>query len=183
LDRLDPARTELYQPVHTVDWRVTTISGPGVALFGPLDFPIQGSFTVLLKPGALIFLEGWPLVTYSFSQAGEVPPEARYLELLGGGPSATPFRLWLDDTQIAMRLVGFDPNFQTQRWRGDISAFAGRPATLKLSSGPDPFANIVFDAIQFVPEPTAVSLAFCGAVLTSLFFIRRSRKCLRQRRT
>jgi hypothetical protein len=82
-------------------------------------------------------------------------------------------------------LVGRDLNSEYgERYRGDVSAFAGRTATLKIVGGTvaDPYADGSFDAIRFVPEPAAVSLAFWGAVLTSLVVVRRSRKSLRERR-
>jgi hypothetical protein len=125
-------------------------------------------------------------VTYSFSQTGDVPSEARFVELVDTlQPSVS---VWLDETEIPLEFVQFiryDPDFVWGRYRGDVSAFAGHTATLKIVGGTaaNPYADGVFDAIQFVPEPSTIGLAFCGAVLTSLVVIRRSRKCLRQRGT
>jgi hypothetical protein len=175
---VDPARTDLYERVDTVLWNLTTLGAPSVTLFGPpelmfsllgYEIHIQGLYHARIQPN---------FVTHRFSQTGDVPPDVRYLELLGHGPNPPPVRVWLDDTEIALGFVEYDRGIEAYRYRGDVSAFAGRTATLTLVGGNaiDPSADGGFDAIQFVPEPSTMSLAFCGAVLTSLVVIRRSRQ-------
>jgi hypothetical protein len=106
--------------------------------------------------------------TWTLSQQGLIPPDARLLEIKADGSGAV-------DTRINGQLIQ----------NGDISRFAGQVVDLELSiyatgSLPGGIPTVGLNSISFVvPEPsTSVCFAIGIAALASLRVARARKKCI-----
>jgi hypothetical protein len=145
-----------------------SLGSPATVLMGPsfpnfVNYtPLQGSYSVLLQ---FFYLNGnWAGYMPSLSQTGLVPADAQSISLLvssGTPPSAAVVTM----NGVNIPLISVSGG----RLAGDISAYAGSVAQLKIST-PDSDDWLYFDDIQFssssVPEPSSYSLMIvCGLLL------------------
>jgi hypothetical protein len=147
-------------PVLTI-----TLGSPFVQLLpGSLSDPNAAGYFVELLTGTGDFAA-------SISQLGEVPADAKSVHLLTASWPNDFLHLTLNGQAIPLMAVQSQPG--VTEVAGDVSAFAGQPATLKLEEFPDlsklPFSpqtiahidDISFSA-EAIPEPASVA----GAVAT-----------------
>lgn len=139
---------------------------------GQLFMPIhEGQYAVHLVGGYhevhIFTTDVW------LSQAGTVPSNAQYIEFVAkpttamGDPESI-FRVQLDTTSIPVQPVQVLAG-NAKRYRGDVSDFAGSPATLRFCVKGDSFVyenRLTLDDIRFVPTPAACAggMALIGAV-------------------
>jgi hypothetical protein len=151
-----------------VGYNDLSLGAPAVNLMGPsfpnhVNYtPLQGSYSVLLQ---FFYLNGnWAGYMPSLSQTGLVPADAQSISLLvssGTPPSAAVVTM----NGVNIPLISVSGG----RLAGDISAYAGSVAQLKISI-PDSDDWLYFDDVQFssssVPEPSSYSLMIvCGLLL------------------
>jgi hypothetical protein len=144
-----------------------SLGAPATVLMGP-DFPnavnyvpLQGSYSVLLQ---FFYLDGnWSGYMPSLSQTGLVPANAQSVSLLvssGTPPGAAV--VTMNGVNIPLISVAGG------RLAGDISAYAGSVAQLKIST-PNSDDWLYFDDVQFstssIPEPSKLALTALGALL------------------
>jgi hypothetical protein len=133
----------------------TTLDSTAVILVGP-EFPnslnllaMQGSYSVILRYS--FFFQSSPFI----SQAGLVPDDAKSISL----DISQGFFIDLSLNGVAVPLFE-QPN---GRFAGDVSAFAGQTATLKISG------SAYIDDIAFspstIPEPATFVLLVPGTFL------------------
>jgi hypothetical protein len=105
----------------------------------------------------LVLYSGYaaPMPLASISQTGDVPPDARRVQMYcqhSAGPVVT-----LDGVNIPMINLG---NWQ---WAGDVSTFAGQTASLRITTPRTGYQPTHIDDIQFssavIPEPATATFA------------------------
>jgi hypothetical protein len=137
-----------------VDWQ-SPEAAPGA---------LEGDYSLYLAGG--ISGPTGPYVNAFIAQTGTIPADARSIRLLAGGVC----RVLVNDTEVPLLSLGGDS------YGGDISAFAGSVAELKIldTSRPVPgeaLVGVTLDAITFspsaVPEPAAITV-FCLGTLALL---------------
>jgi len=137
---------------------------------------ITGSFAIGMKSGTVNEQEPHGGVVQAFiAQRGWVPTGTTTLLLR---TNSDLFSVLLDGVTIDMHRVGFDPgptvpeDWFVGEWAGDISAFAGHVAELKIADrGPFEQARLLaVDDIRLVavPEPTSAALMLGGLVVIAL---------------
>ena len=140
-----------------------------VGLYGS-DAPvvIGGSFSLGLEAGG------------SVSQTALVPADAKLLLFKDQvfGSSSSPLVVSLNGQNLSYTALFSGPNYTL--YGTDISAFAGKSATLTFLA-PLPYTDAVLDDIEFaVPEPSVLALLGLACAVLALSAVRR--ECLRSRR-
>jgi hypothetical protein len=145
-----------------------------VALVGPGYNPLEGSYSINLY--AMADAPDGYFKTASISQIGDVPDDARSIQLLVRGLGyiqATP-EVTLNGTPIS--LIPQSAGSTAMTLAGDVTAFAGTTATLTIKAEATPgapgihdFENFFYlDSIAFsaeiVPEPASLNLMFLGGL-------------------
>jgi hypothetical protein len=141
--------------------------------------PLEGSFSVFLQGGTSGAMGELPLIGASISQIGDVPANAKSIQLLSttGGVSNDPFisyenlRVTLDGASVPLILLGTVGDLVTIG--GNIGAYAGTTVELEISTvtpqidGPELWAWV--DAVSFssiaVPEPGGLVWCAVGAIM------------------
>jgi len=142
-----------------------------VALEGtpnPYAPSLQGTYSVLLQAGIQLFgPTNFVYANASISQVGLVPPDARSLQFKVLGLN---FEASLAGQQIPLVRLGDGPGYEI--YGGDISAFQGQMAELRLSALSLPtqrFVSVFLDDIVFsnleIPEPNVIGLSVFGTFL------------------
>jgi PEP-CTERM motif-containing protein len=132
-------------------------SGPS-AYRPPNPFAIQGRYAMDFQSGYEDPSGSSEWVQAYLLQTGEVPTDAKSIHLLASGD----FMVTLDEQLIPMRLT------ESSSYVGDISQFAGRVATLKITNLTNSYnTSVVLDDIRFspmsaVPEPSSWALMALG---------------------
>ena len=162
-----------------------TLGAPSAVILGP-QWPsqsiIEGSFTLRLRTGL-----GFPpapdpgpgfAVDVSLLQTGLIPLEAQSVRFKAEVfPRAAPITLRLDGQEVL--LLAMETTQNRILFGGDVSAFAGRTAELRLTAiasvlGPTDFR---LDSFSFssepVPEPGALTLWMAGGASLALWAWRR----------
>ena len=129
---------------------------------------IQGRYTLVLQSGGNPFntLET-EIVNVSVSQVAVVPAGTKSVFLKEHG---TNFTVSLQGQVIPLSVFGVGSNYTI--YAGDVSAFAGQLAELKISTAFQPnraFSMNSFDDIYFaavvIPEPSCLFLTVAGTLL------------------
>lgn len=124
--------------------------------------PLQGHYSVLLQGPVY----GAPTVPLYISQVGMVPHNATKLAMLVNCQEFDVFDVSFDDGSgsTSLPLLTPFPRNETVRLVYDISEFSGVFGELKISSSEDFESHDLVDAIQFIPEPSALLLAAMAGV-------------------
>lgn len=137
----------------------TTFSAPA---FPSSGVPLEGAFSVVLQGPN--FLATGPVY---IEQVGDVT--AGVIQLLFQAPvGGGTLEVSLNGTGISLTPVGTAG--AATILRGDVSAFSGMTAALRISSsGPtEGGPPVVVDAVRFVPEPSTVLLLALGLVALTM---------------
>ena len=141
---------------------VDSVSSPDSLLDGRYSLAFQSGFEQSNVPS--------PFVHAFISQEGEIPSGARYLRLLATGP----FGVFIDGVSVPMEPLG------GTAYMGDISAFSGTTAELKIVNTTSTFNDaVVVDDIALlpVPEPGTNALMLAGFAWLAIA-MRRRRTCV-----
>ena len=126
--------------------------------------PIQGQYTVLLQAGVDSNDPQYPMVDALIAQVGQLPGDAHSVMLQTDRWGSVS--VLLDDVEIPLTEVGRIGDVST--WTGDVSAFAGLTAELKIEGhamvDSISFWPVLFNA-QLVPEPAACTLLALGCLV------------------
>ncbi len=154
------------------------LDSSGIAIIDANDRfggPIQGSYSLVLQAGYLLWQSPLQNADVSIAQTGVVPPGARSLlfdaELSG---AAASFAVSLNGQ--ALPIVAVSAGSGYAEYGADVSAFDGEVATLAFTVFPQQphFGDneMVLDAIQFsfqpIPEPSVAPLLALGCLLLFL---------------
>lgn len=159
-----PATQVLYNDLSAGSVEIDLI-GPNTDFFS--NVVIAGKYTVVLQAG----IANTTSVSASIAQTGLVPAGSLSLQFAAIA-DLTDLAVTFNGQNIPIQQLTSGPNYQLQRYGGDISSYAGQIGELQFSADPntDPFASVYLDSIIFstlpVPEPrTLVLLAAGGGVL------------------
>jgi hypothetical protein len=156
-----------------------------VALFGPTNHPIDGSYTLELSAYANAPSDLYK--TSSISQTGDVPANAKSIQFLLRSPysivQSNPL-VTLNGTTINLVPISTNGNIVTMA--GDVSAFAGTTAQLQISAAGTSGNGFFYtenyfdlDDISFspnpAPEPSSIALCALGGLIA--FAAKRLARC------
>jgi hypothetical protein len=126
---------------------------------------LAGNYSLMLKSGRQSLADiNSPWVNAYISQTATIPAGSLSLRMLATGP----FEVRVGGMSVIMHSLGGNS------YGGDISAFAGSLAELRILNTADPFggSTTVLDNISFsptaIPEPSTISLAGLGALFLML---------------
>ena len=137
---------------------------------------LEGTYSFYLAGGGVTPPGGGETeyVNAYLTQTGTVPSDARSIRLLAQGVC----RVFLNGSEVSLISLGGDS------YGGDVSAFAGSAAELKIMDASRPIAEEIFvgvtvDGIEFspiaVPEPSAMALSCLAGLVLGTVAFRRTR--------
>jgi hypothetical protein len=113
----------------------------------------------------------------SLAQLGDIPSDSRSIRLLSTRALGPP-EVYIGGVPVPLVLLVSAPSTQPSLYGGDVTAFAGTGAELRLVSGPPQTGGINgVDAIEFsaIPIPEPICLVLAVGTLVPLIRSRRPR--------
>lgn len=153
----------------------------------PIGTPLEGHFSLAMSLGYSDPLCGTEGIACewagpSVDQTGDVPAGTKMIRLFGAVDplylSAAAMHVTLNGIDIPLSLL------PSGKVTGDVSAFAGTTATLKIQLNPDyrtpetapDMGSYLIDAIEFTPAPEPTAAALLATGMLGMAAIRRRRQ-------
>lgn len=159
-----------YQQEHLGEQQIFLLMDSTSPVWAP-GTQLDGEYSLAFASGVQSTDPASDWVNAFIAQTGDVPGSARSLRLLATGP----FQVFLGGKEIVMFSLG------DNAYGGDISAFAGSTAELKIvntaSAGDIHYYSVVDDIVfssEPIPEPTTGLLIWLGGGVLISFRFRRT---------